>query len=437
MQEEFLHFVWQFRRFNALELTTTAGEAVEISHTGRLNTADGPDFMDARIKIGDTVWVGHVEIHLKSSDWFRHKHQHDPKYNNVILHVVFDHDLPDNTFPFATISLNGRIPGIIRQRYEQLMFSGDSLPCHYALLEVDDFTLSNWKERLLFERWEEKLRKMEVIHQKFQGDLDRLAFVWLSRYFGTGPNMDNFQLWAESIEPKWIAKLKDNPLSIEALFFGQAGFLKASSEDEYTLKLQQEYQFLQHKWQLQPLPPTIWMWKRARPSSFPTVRMALLSALSLEHFPSYPMLINFSLNAATLAGVASHPYWTQHYRFAEPSVFKEKHIGRQLAESIIINVVVPLQIFQYRLTQQESWLEMALQHLYQLPAEENAIVKAVAKGNFIPQNAADSQAFIQMKKHYCDAKKCLQCAIGHKILRPGMYTQSQDDVNLQVHEACA
>lgn len=437
MKEDFLHFVWQFKRFNFLNLTTTDGETLELLDMGQINHTDGPDFLQAKIKIGTTIWVGNIEIHVRSSDWKRHGHSNNKNFDNIILHVVYEHDAQQQLFPFPTLELCSRIPGVIRQRFEALMQSGDTLPCAHAIQEINDITLFKWKERLLFERWESRLVKIEQLLQKYNGDLDRVAFIWLARYFGSGVNNDVFQEWAENIDPKWFLKLSDNPLSVEALILGQAGFLQKDSSDVYINSLKSEYQFLKHKWQLSPIPSYQWKWKRTRPASFPTVRLSLLSAFVLKQFPSFSMLIHLPNSINWLAGVTSHHYWHTHYRPEQETEFLEKHIGHSFAETITINVIVPLMILQYRITGSEIWLEKALNTLQQIPPEINSKVKAVAKGRFSLENAADSQAFLQMKEKYCDLKRCLHCDIGNKILRSNTYNQSQDDVNLSVHEACA
>jgi hypothetical protein len=416
VKEQFLHFVWQNRRFNPRGLKTICGQEVEVLDPGKLNLTDGPDFLNARIKLGDTIWAGNIEIHVSSSDWIRHRHSKDPRYKNIILHVVYHHDILTDIAGCPTLELTGLIPRSVHDRYLDLMQSSFLLPCAHLLPEVDESTIVIWKERLLIERMEEKVRRLEALHQSLQQDWEQTAFVWFMRYFGTGINADNFQELAMRIPHTRLAKIADEPEQVMALLFGTAGFLQGKFEGDFPRQLQQQYQFLSHKWQIQHMPPEWWRWKHARPATFPSVRLAQLSSSLSLLFPLLHRLLLPTELENLLTGVRPHSYWDHHYRFDVPATERAKPITPEFIINLQINACVPLMIAYGRAYGDENIIERALQLLSTLPAEDNKITRAMEEHGLLNENAFDSQSIMHLKGAYCDKKKCLQCTIGNKIL---------------------
>jgi hypothetical protein len=416
VKEQFLHFVWQNRRFNFRGLKSICGQNIEVVDPGRINYTDGPDFLNARIKIGDQIWAGHIEVHVKSSDWIRHRHSKDPKYRNIILHVVYQHDLTVDIAGCATLELSGLITRSIYERYLDLIESPVLLPCSHLLPTVETDAIAIWKERLVIERLEEKVERIEMLLKSLQGDWEQTAFVWFFRYFGIGENADNFQALALKIPNTRIAKILNKPEQVAALLFGTAGLLQGSWQDDYPQQLQQQYQHLSHKWQIQHMPPEWWRWKHARPASFPSVRLAQLSSSLSLLFPLLPRLLKPLQLAEGLRGVQPPLYWNNHYRFDAQGGQRMKHISPDFIIHLQINVSVPLMVAFGRNCGDEELIDEAIELLRILPAESNKITRNMEFYGLVNKSAYDSQSLMHMKKNYCDKKRCLHCSIGNKIL---------------------
>jgi len=436
MREQFIHFVWQYRRFNHSGLKTTEGLPVEIIKQGKLNEQDGPDFLDARIRIGDTIWAGHVEIHVKSSDWIRHKHASDPKYKNVILHVVYEHDREDLQLGFPTLELSGLIPRSIYERYLFLMQSASILPCHHLISEVDESVINIYKSRLLVERMEDKIRKIEILLEQTRYDWDQVSWIWLVRYFGSGVNCDTFQELAAKVRFQWISRLSGDPADIQALLMGMAGLLAEETEEEYVRDLKIRYDFLVNKWNLQPVPPFWWRWKQSRPAAFPSLRLAQLAVLMENMHSIFREILDVDALKLKITRIRPESYWNEHYRLNKASVYKVKPLTIDFANRLIINVSVPLMLAYARYSSDAAMIESAFSVLDNLPAEDNKITRMMSDQGFSNNCASDSQAILHLKHHYCDQKKCLNCVIGNKIITTRQYEIGISDVNLEIHEAC-
>ena len=417
MKEQFLHFVWQYRRFNHSGLSTTDGLPVEILKPGKLNLHDGPDFLNAMIRIGETIWAGHVEIHVKSSDWIKHGHSGDPLYNNVVLHVVYQNDLEYNIARCQTLELCGLIPRSIYNRYLDLMESPEILPCHHLLKEADLSTLNIWKERLLVERMERKVSNILALLDYYQQDWEQVSFIWLMRYFGSGINMDSFQELGDRLSVTNIRKIADDPDQLAALLFGTAGMLKDQWIDLYPNLLKQHFDHLSHKWNIPSMPLTSWKWKHTRPATFPSIRLAQLAAVLPLLFPLFEKLLTPEKLEMALTGVSPHHYWDTHYRFYEPSMFKTKPLTKGFIHHLQINVSTPLMLALARYNDDTTLLQDALSFLHTLPRENNRYTRVMSENGLANEHAADSQSLMELKTSYCDRKQCLKCTIGNKILQ--------------------
>lgn len=436
MKEQFLHFVWQYHRFNHHQLQTIQGQPIQILDYGQSNPSDGPDFLFAKIKIGNVLWVGHVEIHINSSDWDKHQHSKDENYKNVILHVVYHHDKNLSNFNSPTLELAGLIPKSIYERYLYLQESPNILPCQHLIPELDSSIITMYMYRLAIERLEIKVHKIEELLEKHQNDFEQVAFIWLSRYFGIGSNSDAFQELATQTPINWLYKIQNEPEDITALLMGSAGFLKYLPENEkYLTHLTSQFEHFQNKWKIKTLEPQWWKWKMGRPSTFPSLKLAQLSKLLVQNPSVFQLILDEKKFVQQVTTIVLHPFWDEHYILQSSSVNREKGISLDFANRLLINVSVPLMLAYGRYLGDSTWSEKALEILEQLPPEKNKITKAMQSSGLMNQNAMDSQALLHLKNEYCDRKKCLNCQIGNKIICSNTYQLQEADVNLRQYEA--
>ncbi|MBL0183110.1 MAG: DUF2851 family protein [Chitinophagaceae bacterium] len=417
MTERLLQYIWQFQYFNAKELRSTEGELLQVIHPGMYNTNQGPDFTDAKIKLSGMVWAGSIELHIKTSDWKNHRHSSDSNYKNVILHVVWEDDV-DLSLPFPTLILQDKVSKILLSRYEELMNTGSFIPCEKNIHLVNDITWSAWKERLLVERLQSKTRYIFDLLEKNNNHWEETLWWQLAKNFGIKINSVAFEAIARSISIAVLAKHKNQIHQVEALLFGQAGLLDAAFEEEYPKLLQREYQFLFKKYTLQKIKTKL-AFLRMRPSNFPTVRLAQLAMLVHENSQLFSKIKEAAKLSSVkeLLSVTANDYWHYHYVFDETSAFKKKTLGEQMISNILINTVVPI-LFAYGLHQNEnSYKDKALKWLEEIAAEKNAITRGFSSLKLPHKTAFDSQAFIQLKNEYCNKKRCLDCAIGNKLLK--------------------
>lgn len=422
--EDFLHYVWKFRLFNHTGLQTVEGEDLEIFSAGLHNSDAGPDFHNARIRIGDTAWAGNVELHISSSDWQKHGHTSDNAYDSVILHVVYRDDMPlvlANGRRVQTLELQNRIPDELYNRYHSLVFGTQTIiPCEASIGSVDSLTLHNWLTRVLVERLEKK--SAAVIHtlNLNRGDWEETFYQFLASNFGFKTNALPFELLAKSIPQITLAKHKNNPLQIEALLFGQAGFLNGLIHDEYPLKLQSEYAFLSKKHQLKPIENHLWKFMRLRPQNFPTIRLAQFAALIVNsnHLFSKVLEIKDVKGLRSLfTDIHVNTYWDNHYRFDVESTVSSKNLGKDSIDILLLNTIA-LFLFSYgKHNQQQHYINRGLQLLENLPNENNKIIADFITLGVELNNAFESQALIELRNNYCNYKKCLQCGVGNKILK--------------------
>lgn len=424
MNERLLQFIWQFQYFNQQALQTSRNDALCILKPGTWNHHQGPDFSEAAIRIGHTTWVGNLEIHIRSSDWYRHHHETDQQYANIILHVVWEEDGPvydryGQLLP--CLVLQDRVPKHLLEKYSQMMANTTNLACTGFLPALNNLAWTAWKERLAIERLTRKAEQVLALFEQSNRHWEEVFWWLLATNFGIRVNATHFQLVAQSLPLPVLARHKNNLLQLEALLLGQANLLLNNYKDDYAVQLQKEYRFLKTKYQLQPingLPAFL----RMRPAAFPTLRLAQLAMLlsGSDHLFSKIKAISSLPIALQLFEVSASDYWNTHYRLDEVSVDRPKQLGKSMIENIMINTVIPVLFAYGSYLKDDDFKTRAIQWLYQLPAEHNRVTLQWQQSGIPHHTAVDSQAFIELTNHYCTHKRCLDCAVGNKILNTGI-----------------
>ncbi len=421
MREELLHFLWRTKRFDFSNLKTTQGDPVQILHSGDYNTHSGPDFLNARIRIGDTTWAGNVEMHLCASEWLRHGHANDKAYDNVILHVVLEEDVPiarANGERIPCLEMKALISKSLAAKYQELLHSEYWIPCQAQFATVPEMTRTLWLERLLVERLEQKTALIAEALQQNQYNWEETFYQLLARNFGVQVNTEPFEWLAKSTPLLLLAKHKNSLLQIEALLFGQAGLLEADFEEDYPNQLKKEYAFLQKKYGLTPIRGESWKFGRLRPASFPTVRIAQFATLIFQssHLFSKMLVAKNVEEIENMLELKLSNYWLTHYKFDKISKKNVKKLGKNSIHLIIINTIAPFLFLYSKWKQEDHFQDRAFALLEQVPPEENQVIEHWKTLGMEPTSAYQTQALLQLKKHYCGAKKCLNCAIGNAIL---------------------
>ena len=418
--EQLLHYVWKHKIFSLKELKTTTGQQVEVIDTGLANTDAGPGFFNAKLKLDGALWIGNIEIHERSSDWFKHGHHADAGYNSVILHIASEIDME------ISRSNGERIPQIqlicpeaVRTNYKELLETASYPPCYRIIPSLSPFTAHSWMTALQMERFEQKATLLNERLKRCQGNWEDAFFITLARNFGFGLNGDAFETWAHQLPFRAVDKHRNDLFQIEAIFFGQAGILEDSDGDGYYLRLKKEYTYLQHKFGLIPMDASLWRFLRLRPANFPHIRIAQLACL---YHRAYGLLSRI-METETLQGVrdilkgGTSEYWLTHYTFGGSSPSRPKTLSNTSLDLLIINTVVTF-LYAYGLHKGNRVLcARAGSFLEELKAENNYITRMWEQCGMKTSNAADSQALIQLKKEYCDKKKCLYCRIGYEYLK--------------------
>ena len=421
MNEQLLHYIWQFCHFDITTLFTTKQLSISILKVGTHNFDSGPDFKSSQIRIGDLVWNGDVELHINSSDWNKHKHQYDEKYNSVILHVVWNHDEEVKTAngdESPCLELCSVVDKNLLERYERLMQSKSVILCEPYIKELDSFQINQFLDRLLVERLEDKtvqfINEFEVEKNNWESTFYNAVFYTV----GLRLNATNMLVLAKQLPLSILQKHKNSLFQIEALLFGVAGFLNEAN-DEYSSSLKKEYTFLKHKYNLKEMQASGWMFMRLRPSSFPTVRLAQLAML----FHKNSHLFSRVLEAKSIKEIhqlfkctVSH-YWLTHYQLNKVSTTRSKSFGTELINSIIINAICPM-LFSYSKRKTAiNFQDLAIHFLESCKSENNSIIRQYSKIGISAQTAAQSQALLQLRRKYCEAKNCLNCNIGNQLLK--------------------
>ena len=420
--ESVLHFVWKFRLFPQFGLRTVDDKPVEIIHPGIHNTNSGPDFTDARIKIDGQLWAGNVELHIRTSDWFRHRHQNDPAYRSVILHVVYETDsksLSDSEPP--VIELKKYINSTVLKNAEHLLSSQSEIPCHNLLSSVSDEAKSAMVSRVAVERMELKIIEKAKLLESLQADFYRLLWIEISSAFGLKANVLPMYLLALHAPLHKILQSANDRNTVEAFLFGMASLLPTKPNDEYSQALLDEFNYLKHKYGLDVVIEShVWKFHRIKPVGFPTIRISQLASLLLrwdELIDSVFKRPNLQ-NLQAILRVEASGYWNSHYRFGVSSESNfVKRVGDDLINRILINAIIPVMMSFSKNSDNPIFHQIAIDWLEQLPAENNAIVRKMKSYGFKNTNALMSQGLIQLKNAYCSEKKCLFCSIGYKIIK--------------------
>ncbi len=421
LTEDFLQFVWEQRLYPDGPMETVTGEPVAVIDPGMRNPDAGPDFFNARVRIGETLWAGNIEIHRNSSDWQRHRHHQDGAYDNVILHVVGNYDLPvARTGGESIPALVLPFPAHVFGNFKKLMEAKDWIPCQATLHRADRQLLKIGFNRLLIERLEEKSGEIGSRLEQNRQDWNEAFYQFLARSFGFKTNALPFELLARSLPLKLLARHSGDLFQVEALLFGQAGFLHdALLGDDYYLRLRTEYDFLSKKYHLKPMAAYLWKFLRLRPVNFPTLRIAQFAAL-VSRTPGLFSRITEAAGTSELlqlTDVTASEYWTSHYKFNYPSSPVVKHLGNAASESLIINAVIPFLFVYGRISGRQYLRERALEWLDSLPPETNSVISRWNSLGVESVSAFETQALLHLKNRYCDHRRCLHCPAGSLLVK--------------------
>jgi hypothetical protein len=421
MQEDFIHYIWQYKKLFIDSLKTVSGETVQVLVVGEHNTNSGPDFYNSKLRINGQVWVGTVEIHLKSSDWFVHQHQVDSAYDNVILHVVWEDDVSvfdKHNNQLQTLVLKDCVDETLLLKYRQLLQKKAWIYCENQIDQIDEFIMSFWKERLLIKRLERKSTVFRKLLTELGNDWEALLFISLAKNFGIKLNSEPFLQLARNITFSKFKKEMSDVFSLEALLFGQANLLNDNIEGVYFQKLKKEFKYLKQKHQLVDSLVSLRFF-RMRPAGFPTLRLSQFAVLYNQHQNLFSKIIEAQTisELRTLLTVSASDYWSSHYTFGKTSIKRKKSVSKGFIDLLIINTIIPLK-FAYAKSLGADNFETLLSLYTTLNPEKNSVVKKFENLKIKSQSAADSQALIELKTNFCDKHKCLHCEIGNKLLYP-------------------
>ena len=419
MTEEFLTYIWKYGLIDRKSLISDTGEEIEVIALGEHNIHAGPDFVNAKIRIGNTLWAGNVEIHLNASDWKKHRHQHDRAYDNVILHVVLKADQQTErsngtTIPTVELKFDERL----YTNYTYLIGNKAWILCQNHIARIDTLLLQSWLSSVMVERLESKTNVMDGWLEKLQNNWEEVFYIQLARSFGFHLNAEPFERVARSLPLNILGWHKNNLFQLEALLFGQAGLLSDGSQDEYESQLKAEYHHLRHKYNLKPVDRHLWKFMRLRPVNFPTVRLAQFAAL-IRHSTNLFRKITETEGLASLVklfSVTPSTYWDSHYKFGSVTAARKKTLGAEASATLLINTVIPLVFLYGHKRGDEKMKARAIELLSQLPAEKNAVITRWEKAGVKSESALDTQALLQLRSNYCQKKQCLRCMVGIKIV---------------------
>ena len=421
MKEDFLHYVWHFKKFDFSNLTTFDGELLTITNSGNYLQKAGPDFFNAQIIIGNQKWAGNVEIHIKSSDWYLHHHEKDANYDSVILHVVWEHDTPifrkDNS-EIPVLELKKYVSKDILESYNALTSQKSWIYCENQIASIDNFVLQNWQERLFFERLERKSLPIEKLLQETENDWEAVLFCMLSKNFGLNTNGETFLQLAKSIPFSVIRKESFEVENLESLFFGTADLFPMDVQDSYTKELKNRFEYMVQKYQLGKVIIAPIQFFKHRPDNFPTIRLAQLAMLYHKQQNLFSKINSIKKleSLYKLFDITISDYWQTHYQFDKESPKKKKHFSKSFIDLLVINTIIPLQ-FAYAKSQGKEVSETLVDLLRAIPAEKNIIIEKFSNFGLKSKNAYETQSLLQLKNDYCNHGKCLQCAIGIQLLK--------------------
>ena len=439
MKEEFLHYLWKYSLYDSDKLIDDNGNRIIVINPGEYNRDSGPDFFNARLLIGDMEWAGNVEIHIRSSHYNVHGHNHDPAFDNIILHVVAENDKRVyNTRGEEILTVELVYSDLIYDRYVSLVNNPFVVACESDLPAVDGYYIRHWLSALVIERLQEKTEQVMKIFSETGNDWDETFYRMLTRYFGFRVNSEPFAMLAAALPFKIIRKHSDNRLQVEALLFGTAGMLeeglfKDAIKDTYYVDLIREYKVLSSKYSLQPIDGWIWKFSRLRPANFPTVRIAQLATMLTVAgglFSKVLEAVNIN-ELMELLEVSASDYWNDHFIFGKISRSYPKVTGLQAANILIINAVVPLLFANGRYRDSEMICERAVRYLEETNPEQNSIIDGWESAGISAESAFYTQALIHLRNNYCRKRRCLECRIGAKVISLGKTLKNPDELILE------
>lgn len=419
--EQLLQYVWQHRLWRTDDMTTNDGRRVRVLDPGLLNTDAGPDFFNAKVEIDGHVWVGNVEIHVRATDWHRHGHDHDPAYDSVILHVVQHDDAPvcrasGERIPQVVLDVSPRLG----ESLERLVGARTELPCAAQLRQVPDIVVTEWMQALAFERLQGKVERVASLREQYAGSWEDVCYVLLARTLGFGLNSDALERLARRTPLRLLHKHSDSLLQLEALLLGQAGLLAdtRAGGDHYVEQLRREYAFLANKFELQPMEPEAWKLFRIRPQGFPHRRIALLAHFVAGGFGLMHRILEAQgeKELRQLFQVELTGYWQRHYTLGKEAPTSTRALSNASIDIVLINLVAPLYYAYGELTGDSPMTDRAIDLLESLRPEQNAVVATFVHAGLPCGDALTSQALLQLRKAYCDTRKCIYCRIGHRLL---------------------
>ena len=421
MKENLLHFIWKLKLFSIEKLVSTKGESIQVISNGTYNLNTGPDFFNAKIEINKQIWAGNVEIHVKSSDWYKHQHEMDENYDSVILHVVWEHDIEifrGNNDKIATLELKNFISKELLSNYNQLFSKNKKwINCEKDIEFIDSFILNNWLERLYFERLERKSQFVKQILLKTKNNWEQTLFILLAKGLGLKVNSEAFLSFACSFDYSIVRKVSNNLGQLEALFFGQAGLLSNEFESVYFNNLKREYEFLKVKFNLEPISKGQVQFFRLRPNNFPTIRMSQLAFL----YNKYQNIFSKTIEIDTLEKfyelfeIKTSPYWESHYTFETESKKSTKKLTKSFIDLLLINTILPLKFVHLKSLGNDDFSSI-FSIIEQIKPEKNTIISNFEELKIKSTNAFKTQSLLQLKNEYCNKQLCLQCAIGKVVL---------------------
>ena len=417
--EDYVQFAWKFRLFKHKNLIHN-DDPLEIIDPGEQNNSSGPDFFNARIKLGKTIWAGNIEVHIRASDWFRHEHHKDPAYDSIILHVVLKND--EEIF-----RMNGeQIPALEMQlvqshfeEYCKLVMNNQEVPCNHKIRNIDKVFLHDWISKMMIERLQDKTNKVIQTLEENKYDWEETFYRFLGKSFGFRINSLPFSMLAETVPLKVLLRLRDNPLSVNAILYGQAGFLEdIISGDKYYDALRKEYTSIRSILPQRILHAHSWQFMRSRPANFPSIRISQFASLVIKKFPLFADILECRKipELREMFLLSTGKYWENHMLFGRTSRKRNYSMGRDSADIIIINAILPVLFAYAGFRKRTDIKDRVLRFLEELPPEKNIFVNKWKNSGIVPGNAFDSQALLHLTKNYCRARKCLECVIGSKII---------------------
>lgn len=423
MKEIFLMYLWENKLIKP-GLFTMDGRKIEVLFPGTKNSHSGPDFLDGRIRIGDEIWAGHIEMHVNASDWYNHRHNSDKAYDNVILHVVYQADKATYTtlgHPIPVVALQGFFDETLLLRYRKFVDSQNWIACEKSAGNVQRFTWLSWLDRMIVERLEMKVEEIILMVDESGNDWEEVFYRRLMASFGFKVNESPFQRLSQLLPFQLLLRHADQKLQLEALLYGVAGMLEEKFEDDYPLQLKKEFEFLQNKYQLRKLNASQWRFMRMRPSNFPTLRIAQMADLIAREGRVFSRILAAETvdEIKNLMKLVASVYWDDHFQFDKKSKGKPKKLGDEGINLIMINAITQVLFAYGHFHSLEAVKEKALMLLEALPAENNSIVRKFDETGIKSSQALQSQALIHLKNHYCNARRCLECRIGQLLVRTG------------------